>query len=126
MKLGSFLTGVVAGLAAAAVSQEMAKAPEERTWKGTIAGVPYNFNMPEWLDIANEYWNPNSDEILTPHAIGLGWGVNFAALKTRAEQLLDSAQDLTSNVKGNLSNNSNNSNTLNNAQSSIPEPIERR
>lgn len=117
MKLGSFVMGVVAGLAAAAVSQEMSKAPEERTWKGTIAGVPYNFNMPEWLDIANEYWNPNSDEILTPHAIGLGWGVNLAAVKSRAEQLIDSAQDLTSNLTGSSSNNT---------QSSIPEPIERR
>lgn len=123
MKLGSFVTGMVAGLAAAAVSQQLDKAPEERTWKGTIAGVPYNFNMQEWIDVAGEYWNPNSDEILTPHVIGMGWGVNFAALKARAEQLLDNAQDLTTNLPVNLGSLTGNSNQR---SSSVPEPIERR
>lgn len=125
MKLGSFVVGVVAGLAAAAVSQQLDRAPEERTWKGTIAGVPYNFNMQDWLDVAGEYWNPNSDEIVTPHVIGMGWGVNFAALKTWAQQMLDNAQDLTSNLPVNLGNLTGNSNQSQ-SQSSIPEPIERR
>lgn len=83
-----FAVGVVAGLAAAAIGQELAKAPEARTWKGTVAGVPYNFRLEEWPEVTNEYWNPESDKILTPHTIGLGWGVNFAALKRRVEALL--------------------------------------
>ncbi|HZC04171.1 MAG TPA: DUF5808 domain-containing protein [Ktedonobacterales bacterium] len=87
-KFNWFAVGVVAGLAAAAVGQELAKAPEARTWKGTVAGVPYNFRVDEWPDITNEYWNPESDRILVPHTIGLGWGVNFAALKHRLETLL--------------------------------------
>ena len=87
-KANWFAVGVVAGLAAAAVGQELAKAPEARTWKGTVAGVPYNFRLEEWPDITNEYWNPASEKILIPHTIGLGWGVNFAALKRRAETLL--------------------------------------
>jgi hypothetical protein len=93
-KLTWFTAGIVSGLAAAAVSQELKKAPEERTWRGTVAGVPYNFRVPEWGDIANEYWNPSSDEIVTPHVIGLGWGVNLAAVKTRVEQLVGSAQQM--------------------------------
>ena len=87
-KMSWFAAGVVAGLTAAAIGQELAKAPEDRSWKGTIAGVPYNFRLEEWPEITNEYWNPDSDTVLVPHTIGLGWGVNFAALKRRAEALL--------------------------------------
>ena len=87
-KLNWFVAGVAAGLAAAAVGQELAKAPEERTWKGTVAGVPYNFRLQEWPEVTNEYWNPESDTILVPHTIGLGWGINFAALKRQVEALL--------------------------------------
>jgi hypothetical protein len=91
-KLSWFALGVVAGLTAAAVGQEMQKPPEQRSWKGTIAGVPYNFRLEEWGDIAGEYWNPNSDAILSPHAIGIGWGINFAAVAQRAKGFVESPQ----------------------------------
>jgi hypothetical protein len=83
-KLNWFVAGVTAGLTAAAIGQELAKPRAERTWKGRVAGVPYSFRLSEWPDAANEYWNPDSDKIITPHVIGLGWGVNFAALLRRA------------------------------------------
>jgi hypothetical protein len=83
-----FVVGVVAGLSAAAVGQELAKPKEARTWKGTVAGVPYNFRLDEWPEVTNEFWNPESEKILVPHTIGLGWGVNFSALKRRVEALL--------------------------------------
>ena len=88
-KLRSFTAGVMVGLTAAAIGQELAKDPETRTWKGTVAGVPYNFRIAEWPTIANEYWNPESDRVLQPHAIGLGWGVNFAAVLQKARALID-------------------------------------
>lgn len=87
-KLNWFIGGLTAGLTAAAIGQELAKPPAERTWKGRVAGVPYSFRLSEWPDTANEYWNPGSDQIITPHVIGLGWGVNFAALARRAQELL--------------------------------------
>lgn len=87
-KLNWLVAGVVAGLTAAAIGQELAKPREERTWKGRVAGVPYSFRISDWPDAANEYWNPDSDQILSPHVIGLGWGVNFAALVRRARALL--------------------------------------
>ena len=87
-KLNWFVAGVAAGLTAAAIGQELAKPPKERTWQGRVAGVPYSFRLTEWPDVANEYWNPESDKIITPHVIGLGWGVNFAALLRRAQWLL--------------------------------------
>lgn len=91
-KVRWFVMGVVAGLAAAAVGQEMQKPPEQRTWKGTVAGMPYNFNVNEWGDIATEYWNPKSDSILSPKAIGIGWGINFAAVARRAQEFIESQQ----------------------------------
>ncbi|MFI5274878.1 MAG: DUF5808 domain-containing protein [Ktedonobacterales bacterium] len=79
-KLSTFAVGVMTGLTAAAIGQELAKEPQDRTWKGTVAGVPYNFRLNEWSNVAREYWNPQSDRVLSPHTIGVGWGINFAAL----------------------------------------------
>lgn len=87
-KLSWFVAGAVAALTAAAIGQELARQPEERTWKGRVAGVPYNFRVGEWSALASEYWNPDSDAIFSPHAIGLGWGINFAALARRAQSLM--------------------------------------
>lgn len=84
----AFVIGVVVGLSAAAIGNELEKPPEQRTWKGRIAGVPYNFRVWEWQNIAREYWNPASDHILAEHAIGIGWGINFAALSRRAQDLI--------------------------------------
>ena len=92
-KLSTFMTGVVTGLTAAAIGQELAKEPAERTWQGKVAGVPYNFRLNDWRDIAREYWDPESDRILTPHAIGLGWGVNFAALTRRVREMMPAPDD---------------------------------
>ncbi|MGO8949542.1 MAG: DUF5808 domain-containing protein [Ktedonobacterales bacterium] len=78
-KLNTFTAGVIAGLVAAAIGQELAKEPGQRTWKGKVAGIPYNFRLAEWSNIASEYWNPESNHIITPHVIGMGWGINFAA-----------------------------------------------
>jgi hypothetical protein len=105
-RLNTFVAGVLTGLAAAAVSQEMQKSPEERTWKGKIAGVPYNFQLGEWRNIASEYWNPESDKILTPRVIGMGWGVNFAALARRVQEWTETQQQQRE-------------------QRRIPEPVER-
>lgn len=92
-KMRWFVMGIFAGLSAAAIDQELKKSPDERTWKGKIAGVPYNFNVPEWSSIVGEYWNTESDEIMSPHAVGIGWGVNFAAVTRRAQQLMESSRN---------------------------------
>jgi hypothetical protein len=118
-KLSWFTAGVIAGLAAAAVGQELARPPEDRTWKGKVAGVPYNFRVPEWGQIANEYWNPASDKVLAPHTIGLGWGVNFAAVVNRVRGGVE-------NVRHMVEQASNDSTTTGaNHSQEIPEPIER-
>lgn len=93
-KLSWFTAGVIAGLTAAAIGQELARQPEDRTWKGKVAGVPYNFHVPEWGEVVNEYWNPASNKVLSPHAIGLGWGINFAAVAQRMRGLAGNMQHL--------------------------------
>ena len=118
-KLSWFTAGVIAGLAAAAVGQELARPPEDRTWKGKVAGVPYNFRVPEWGQIANEYWNPASNKVLAPHTIGLGWGVNFAAVVNRVRGAVDSVQRM-------VEQSSDSTTTARPDYSQeIPEPIER-
>ena len=112
MGMNSFVAGVVTGLAAAAIGQELAKEPSQRTWRGKVAGVPYNFRVAEWSDIANEYWNPSSDQILTPHAIGLGWGINFATVVRRAQRLMQTLQTTQPSDSTDQ-------------QRRIPEPVER-
>ena len=94
-----FLTGLVAGLTWAAVSKELEQPPEQRTWQGSIGGVPYNFRIWEWRAIAQEYWNPASDDVLTPKAIGVGWGINFAAVGRKAQGWLQSDATTTTLTK---------------------------
>src|SRR5512146_1931017 len=106
-KLSTFAAGVAAGLTAAAIGQELAKEPSERTWKGTVAGVPYNFRLGEWSDVAREYWNPESDRLFSPHAIGLGWGINFAVLLRRLRELTQPNEPVSEEP------------------STVPQPIER-
>jgi len=87
-----FTAGVFAGLAAAAISKELEKAPEQRTWMGSVAGVPYDFRPPDLSNIARDFWNPESDKIFAPRAFGLGWGVNGAAVKRRIDDLIAAQQ----------------------------------
>ncbi len=89
-RLNSFVSGVITGLVAAAIGQELAKDPSARTWKGKVAGIPYNFRLVEWSDIAREYWDPESNHIITPHVIGMGWGINFAALSSWLQKVSQS------------------------------------
>ena len=86
--LRTFLTGIMVGLTMAAIDRELQQPPAQRQWRGKIAGVPYNFRVWDWRYLLSQYWNPQSDEIFTDKAIGVGWGVNFAALSRRAQEWL--------------------------------------
>ena len=98
-KLRWFVFGVAIGLSAAAIGEELKRPAERREWRGTIAGVPYNFRVDEWPNVAKEYWDPASDRLLTPHAIGLGWGVNFAAAVARVREMVESRTSMAESAK---------------------------
>ena len=65
------------GVFVAAISQEMSKPESERTWKGKVGFVPYDFNPPTWDRLLNAYWNPEDDRVFTDRVFGVGWAVNF-------------------------------------------------
>jgi hypothetical protein len=68
----------------AAVYTELRKPPEQRTWHGRLGGVvPYDFRMPTIERIRRSYYDPSSDRVFTPEPIGVGWGVNVAAVLRR-------------------------------------------
>ena len=69
----------IAGFAVfvAAITQEMAKPEEERTWHGKIGFVPYDFNPPTWDRLQAAYWNPDDERLFTERVFGVGWAVNF-------------------------------------------------
>ncbi len=74
-------TVTIAGLAlvAAAVVTELRKAPEEREWHGSLAGlVPYELRLPTLERFEERWWNPNDGRIFTEHVFGVGWSVNLA------------------------------------------------
>ena len=76
---------VAIGLLVAAVVQEAAKPPEERTWRGRLFGVmPYDFSPPTLDRIRRAYWNPEDSRLFTDRVLGVGWAINLH----RARELL--------------------------------------
>jgi len=76
---------VAIGLLVAAVVQEAAKPPAERTWHGRVFGVvPYDFSPPTLDRIRRAYWNPEDDRLFTDRVLGVGWAINLH----RARELL--------------------------------------
>ncbi|MGW7386307.1 DUF5808 domain-containing protein [Streptomyces sp. NPDC054794] len=62
----------------AALTKEVRKPSKARTWTGRVFGLPYDFRRPTLAKIAREFWDPDSDAYFTPHAFGVGYGVNLA------------------------------------------------
>lgn len=62
---------------AIAITQQLRRPPEERTWYGKIAGIPYDFRLPTGERIRATYWNKDTSKIFLPQAFGIGWGINM-------------------------------------------------
>src|SRR5215469_16821349 len=60
-----------------AITQQLQRPPEERTWYGKIAGIPYDFRIPTVERIRNTFWNKDTSQILLPQAFGIGWTINM-------------------------------------------------
>lgn len=74
--LGIFVTTLV-GLA---IREELSHPPEERTWHGSVLGVPYDFRLPTAERLRATYWNKDTAQIFVPQVFGVGWTVNFYPL----------------------------------------------
>ena len=60
-----------------AIVQQMQRPPEERTWNGKIAGIPYDFRVPTAERIRDTFWNKNTSKIFLPQVFGIGWSINL-------------------------------------------------
>jgi hypothetical protein len=60
-----------------AITQQLQRPPEERTWYGKIAGIPYDFRIPTGERIRATFWNKDTSQIFLPHAFGIGWSINM-------------------------------------------------
>ncbi len=61
----------------AAIVQQLQRPPEERTWYGKIAGIPYDFRLPTVERIRDTFWNKSTSKIFLPQAFGIGWSINL-------------------------------------------------
>jgi hypothetical protein len=62
-----------------AIVQELRKAPDVRTWQGTVAGFfPYDLRKPTKERFVEAYWNPEGPAI-GRKPWGAGWAINFGA-----------------------------------------------
>lgn len=73
------ITGVAA-LMGLAVREQLQMPPEQRTWHGTLYGIPYDFRLPTIERLRATFWNKDSKQVLVPHAFGMGWSINFYPL----------------------------------------------
>jgi hypothetical protein len=62
---------------AIAIIQQLQRPPEERTWYGKIAGIPYDFRRPTVERIRAAFWNKDTSQIFLPQAFGIGWSINM-------------------------------------------------
>ena len=75
--LGSTLFAI---LLSAAIRDQLRRPPEERTWHGTVFGIPYDFRFPTLDRLRDSFWNKNTPQLLLPQAFGIGWTINFYPL----------------------------------------------
>jgi Family of unknown function (DUF5808) len=64
----------------AAVTEQLRLPPEERTWHGNIAGIPYDFRLPTVERLRATVWNKDNPQLLVPQAFGIGWTFNLYPL----------------------------------------------
>jgi hypothetical protein len=60
-----------------AITQQLQRPKEERTWYGKIAGIPYDFRIPTGERFRAAYWNKGTSQIFLPQVFGIGWAINM-------------------------------------------------
>ncbi|MDQ2715335.1 MAG: hypothetical protein M3Z08_10550 [Chloroflexota bacterium] len=70
----------IATLMALAIREQLQMPPEERTWHGTLYGIPYDFRRPTIERLRETFWNKDTARVLVPQFFGMGWSINFYPL----------------------------------------------
>src|SRR6266478_9089537 len=70
----------IAALMGLAIREQWQMPPEERTWHGTLYGIPYDFRRPTIERLREAFWNKDTARVLVPHAFAMGGSINFYPL----------------------------------------------
>ncbi|HEY8455716.1 MAG TPA: DUF5808 domain-containing protein [Actinopolymorphaceae bacterium] len=87
-RLDALLVGGVGALVAASVIKELRQPPSERSWRGRVAGVPYDYRPPTLDRLRSTWWAPEDERLLQPTAYGLGWDVNVGRVVKLASDVM--------------------------------------
>ncbi len=79
-----------------ALREQLEREPAERTWRGQIGPVPYDFRVPTLDRVLDAYWNPDSQRLFTDKVVGIGWAINFAQLWRIANELRQQYREMAS------------------------------
>ncbi len=56
----------IAALMGLAIREQLHMPPEERTWHGTLFGIPYDFRWPTIERLREAFWNKDTARVLVP------------------------------------------------------------
>lgn len=87
-RLNQLVTIASIGLLAGALIKELTRPAGERTWHGSIVGVPYDFRIPTLSRVLARWWNPDDERIFTPDVFGVGWSINLYQLRRQVLLLI--------------------------------------
>jgi hypothetical protein len=64
----------------AAITEQLRKPPEQRTWEGRLLGVvPYSLQRPTLARAKARVWAPDGP-LFVPKVFGIGWDLNLGRL----------------------------------------------
>lgn len=75
-------------IAAAALLDQLGRAPADRNWHGRVLGVPYDVRAPTIERVRERLWNKQDERVLTPTVLGIGWTLNLYQLRRRLQLLI--------------------------------------
>jgi hypothetical protein len=67
-------------ITAVAAVEQLRRPVNERTWRGRVAGVPYDFRAPTMDSVIEKIWDPENPSICAPTLWGVGWTFNLYRL----------------------------------------------
>jgi hypothetical protein len=73
----------ITALMGLAIREQWQMPPEERTWHGTLYGIPYDFRPPTTERLRETFWNKDTARVLVPQFFGMGWSINFYRTRPR-------------------------------------------
>lgn len=84
--LDTMAIGAAVALVAVSVARELRTPPEDRTWQGRVAGVPYDWRAPSVDRLKSSWWAPDDDVLVRPTVFGIGWDVNLGRVARLAQE----------------------------------------